>query len=211
MGCRKQTLFRICEDTNMSWAAALQIGQGVVGFMEERRAAREQQAAYERNRQAAAQARDAKIQSLNQRLFQEAEAAQQQKELLGIEALEKRERAKVAAGEAGVAGQGVDNIINNYEAQKLRGLTTINTNIDNLERQIELERMGASAEALSRIQSVQQGQPPSFLAAAVGTAASAYAAQQKYNVDIPEQPDYGFFSTTFDTSRFGWGNDNEFE
>jgi len=195
----------------MSWAAALQIGQGVVGFMEERRAAREQQAAYERNRQAAAQARDAKIQSLNQRLFQEAEAAQQQKELLGIEALEKRERAKVAAGEAGVAGQGVDNIINNYEAQKLRGLTTINTNIDNLERQIELERMGASAEALSRIQSVQQGQPPSFLAAAVGTAASAYAAQQKYNVDIPEQPDYGFFSTTFDTSRFGWGNDNEFE
>lgn len=189
----------------------LQIGQGVVGFMEQRRAAKEQQAAYERNRQTAAQSRDAKIQALNQRLFQEAEAAAQQKEMLSIEALEKQERAKVAAGEAGVAGQGVDNIINNYEAQKLRGQTTISSNINNLERQIELERMGASSEALSRIQSVQQGQPPSFLAAAIGTAASAYAAEKKYNVDIPEQPNYGFFSTSFDTSRFGWGNDNEFE
>ena len=85
----------------------LQIGQGVVGFMEQRRAAKEQQAAYERNRQTAAQSRDAKIQALNQRLFQEAEAAAQQKEMLSIEALEKQERAKVAAGEAGVAGQGL--------------------------------------------------------------------------------------------------------
>ena len=74
---------------------ALTIGKSVVGFMEKRRAAQAQEAAYQRNRQMAAQARDAKIQSLNQRMFQEAEAAAQQKEMIGIEALE---RAK--AGQA---------------------------------------------------------------------------------------------------------------
>lgn len=195
----------------MSWAAALQIGQGVVGFMEKQRAAKAQEAAYQRNRQEATKARDVKIQGLNARLIQEAEAAAQQKEALAIEALEKSESAKVAAGEAGVAGQGIDRIIGNYEAQKLRGLGTINANVENIEKQIELEKMGASAEAVARIQSVQRGQPPSFLAAAVGTAASAYAAQQQFNVEMPTQPDYGYFSTTFDTSRFGWGNDNEFE
>lgn len=195
----------------MSWAAALQIGQGVVGFMEQQRAAKAQEAAYQRNRQESAKARDVKIQGLNSRLIQESEAVSQQKEALAIEALEKSESAKVAAGEAGVAGQGIDRIIGNYEAQKLRGLSTLNANVENIEKQIELEKMGASAEAMARIQSVQRGQPPSFLAAAVGTAASAYAAQQQFNVEMPTQPDYGYFSTAFDTSRFGWGNDNSFE
>ena len=73
-------------------------------------------------------------------------------------------------------------LINDYEAQKLRGVTTINANVDNIERQIELEKLGASAEAESRINSIRQGQQPSFLAAAVGTGMNAAATYKAYEV-----------------------------
>lgn len=159
--------------------------QGVKGFaeyQEKRTQESAQQARFEQNRIAANQARDLKIQTLNQRLIQESEAAADEKQKLAIEALQASERAKVAAGEAGVTGSTVDMLINDYEAQKLRGVTTINANVDNIERQIELEKLGASAEAESRINSIRQGQQPSFLAAAVGTGMNAAATYKAYEV-----------------------------
>ena len=174
----------MCEPTTMAILTAASKG---IEFMEAQQQARQQQIRYDQNRIAAAQARDLKIQTLNQRAIQESEAAAEGKFKQSIEALEKRERGVVAAGEAGVTGSSVDILLADYTAQKLRGETTINRNLENVERQIELQKMGASAEAESRINSMPQGTQPSFLAAALGAGASGYAAYQEYTVEPAEE------------------------
>lgn len=174
----------MCEPTTMAILTAASKG---IEFMEASQQAAQDQARYDQNRIAAAQARDLKIQTLNQRAIQESEAAAEGKFKQSIEALEKRERGVVAAGEAGVTGSSVDILLADYTAQKLRGETTINRNLENVERQIELQKMGASAEAESRINSMPQGTQPSFLAAALGAGASGYAAYQEYTVEPAEE------------------------
>ena len=171
----------MCEPTMIM--AGLSAASTGIEFLEASRQADEVQARYDQNRIAAAQARDLKIQSLNQRAIQESEAAGEAKQKQAIEALEMRERAVVAAGEAGVTGGSVDMLLADYTAQKLRGVTTINRNLENIERQIELEKMGASAEAESRINSMPQGTQPSFLAAAISAGANGYATYKTYEVE----------------------------
>ena len=158
----------------------LSIGQSALGFLEARKAAREQQARYEANRIAAVAARDLKIQSLNNRAIQEAEVVAEDKMALAIKALETKERQKVAAGEAGVAGKSVKQQIALTEARELRGMGKYNANIERLLTQVELEKAGVNAEALNRINSLQQGQPPSLMGAVVDAAAGAAVADIKY-------------------------------
>jgi len=158
----------------------LSIGQTALGFLEKKKAAREQQARYEANRIAAVAARDLKIQSLNQRAIQESEAVAEDKMALAIKALETKERQKVAAGEAGVAGKSVKQQIALTEARELRGMSKYNANIESLLTQVELEKAGLNAEALNRINSLQQGQPPSLMGAIVEGASAAAMADIKY-------------------------------
>lgn len=158
----------------------LSIGQSALGFLEKKRAAREQQARYEANRIAATAARDLKIQALNQRAIQESEAVAEDKMALAIKALETKERQKVTAGEAGIAGRTAKQITDLTEARKLRGISKYDATIDRLLTQVELEKAGINAEALNRINSLQQGQPPSLMGAVVGAAANAAAMDVKY-------------------------------
>lgn len=152
---------------------AFSIAKGAASFIQDSRDAADQQARYNANRQRAVNARDLKIQTLNARLIQENEALAAQKFQLSLAALKQRERLLVAAGEAGVAGNSVDALYNDFVAQEERGKTTISQNVDAIEKQAELQRRGADAEAESRINAVRQGQQPSFLAAAASTAGSA--------------------------------------
>lgn len=158
----------------------LSIGQSALGFLEKKRAAREQQARYEANRIAAVAARDLKIQALNQRAIQESEAVAEDKMALAIKALETKERQKVTAGEAGIAGRTAKQITDLTEARKLRGISKYDATIDRLLTQVELEKAGINAEALNRINSLQQGQPPSLMGAVVGAAANAAAMDIQY-------------------------------
>jgi hypothetical protein len=158
----------------------LSIGQSALGFLEQRKAAREQQARYEANRIAAVAARDLKIQSLNQRAIQESEAVAEDKMALAIKALETKERQKVTAGEAGVAGKSVKQQIALTEARELRGVSKYNASIKNLLTQVELEKAGLNAQAMNRINSMQQGQPPSLIGAVVTGIGAAAAADIKY-------------------------------
>ncbi len=159
----------------------LSIGQSALNFLEKQRQAREQQARYEANRIAAVAARDLKIQSLNQRAIQESEAVAEDKMALAIKALETKERQKVTAGEAGVgAGRTAKQITDLTEARKLRGISKYDATIDRLLTQVELEKAGINAEALNRINSLQQGQPPSLMGAVVGAAANAAAMDIQY-------------------------------
>lgn len=154
---------------------ALTIAKGVAGFMQSSSDAADQQALYNANRQRAIQARNLKIQSLNERLIQENEAIASQKFQLAVAALKQREKLVVAAGEAGVSGNSVDALYNDFVAQEERGKTVLSQNAEAMERQMALQRRGADAEAESRINSIRQGQQPSFMSAALSTTASATA------------------------------------
>lgn len=166
--------------------ATLAVAQGAAEYQEGVAQAQQQQARFDANRLAANEARDLKVQTLNQRAIQEAEAASEEKLALGIKAMEGEGAALVAQGESGLSGNSMDLLLQDYEAQKLRGVTTINRNLENVEKQITLEKRGASAEAQNRTNSLQQGVMPNFLAAAVGTAANAASA---YNAADVKQSD----------------------
>jgi hypothetical protein len=160
---------------------ALSIAQTGMQFLEANKKAKEDQARYEQNRINAVAARDLKIQALNTRVIQEAEAVSEDKMALAIKALETKEKQKVAAGEAGVgAGKTAKQITDLTEARKLRGISKYNASIDRLLTQVELEKAGVNAEAMNRINSLQQGQRPSLGAAIVSGAANAAAMDIKY-------------------------------
>jgi len=160
---------------------ALSIAQTGMKFLKDDQDARQQQARYEQNRINAVAARDLKIQALNTRAIQESEAVAEDKMALAIKALETKEKQKVAAGEAGVgAGKTAKKITDLTEARKLRGISKYNATIDRLLTQVELEKAGLNAEAMNRINSLQQGQRPSLGAAIVSGAANAAAMDIKY-------------------------------
>ena len=153
----------------------LMIGSTAIEFLGAQKQAKADEARYQQNRINAGQARDLKINSLNTRMLQEGEAASAQKEQLAIASLKKEATASVAAGESGVSGSSVDRTLAEFETMRLRGNTTINSNTEMLRNQIELEKIGASAEAQQRVDSMSRGQEPNFLAYAVQAGAQAYA------------------------------------
>jgi len=154
--------------------------QAVAAFAEKKKLAREKQARYEANRIAAVGARDLKISALTNRAIQESEVIADDKLALAIKALETKESQVVSAGEAGVAGKSVKQQIDLTEARKLRGMSKYNKSIDNLLTQVELEGAGLAAEALNRINSLQQGQQPSLGAAVLSFAGQAMASDIKF-------------------------------
>lgn len=158
----------------------LSIAQTGMKFLEAGKKAKEDQARYEQNRINAVAARDLKIQALNTRAIQESEVIAEDKMALAIKALETKESQKVAAGEAGVAGKSVKQQIALTEARELRGISKYNATIRNLLTQVELEKAGLNAEAMNRINSLQQGQPPSLGAAIVEGISQAAVADVKY-------------------------------
>ena len=158
----------------------MSIAQTGMQFLEAGKKAKEDQARYDANRVAAVSARDLKIGALTQRAIQESEVVADDKMALAIKALETRESQVVAAGEAGVAGKSVKQQIDLTEARKLRGMSKYNKTIDNLLTQVELEGAGLNAEALNNINRMQQGQPPSLMAAVVSGVSSVAMNDIKY-------------------------------
>ena len=149
-------------------------------FIQAGKKAREDQARYNANRIAAVAARDLKIGALTQRAIQESEVVADDKMALAIKALETRESQVVAAGEAGVSGKSIQQQIDLTEARRLRGMSKYNKTIDNLLTQVELEGAGLNAEALNNINRMQQGQPPSLMAAVVSGVTSVAMNDIKY-------------------------------
>ena len=155
----------------------LAIGQGVAGYFEADAKASAQEAGFQQNRINSAVARDLKIQSMNSRAIQEAEAVAGKKFDLAIAAMEAREARVVSAGESGLSGRSIDAQQQMVAARKLRGDTVLNDNLRMTLDQIEDEKEGFNTEMLNRINSLPRGQKPNILAHALSTAASAYAVE----------------------------------
>lgn len=159
---------------------AIAVGQTVLGFFDQQNQAKEQERRYQENRIAATAARDLKIQALNRRAIQESERIAGAKLENAIKALEVREAKIVAAGEAGVEGQGIQAQLDMTEARRLRGDTLYNQQLEGIFQQMDFERQGINTEALNRINSLQRGRMPNPLAALATGVGAAYAAERKY-------------------------------
>tara|TARA_B100000902_G_scaffold397111_1_gene459941 strand:- start:967 stop:1587 length:621 start_codon:yes stop_codon:yes gene_type:complete len=154
---------------------ALQIGQSVMGFIDANNQYKQQEAAAMQNRQRAAQARDFKVQSLNRRAIQEAEAAAGQQFEMELAALREAESRKVV--DSGLEGQTEQLKLQDVQARELRAKDVISSNLDAVLDQLEDEKMGLNTEMQARIDNFPRGEKPSLLAAAIGGAASAYSAE----------------------------------
>ncbi len=151
--------------------------QGVANYFQAEGEAKRTEARYQQNRINAAAARDLKINSLNQRAVQEAEATAGQKFDLAIQALETREARKVAAGESGLSGRTFEAQEDMVTARELRGATVLNDNLRMVLDQLEDEKQGFNTEMLNRINSLPRGYKPNVLAHALSTAANMYATE----------------------------------
>lgn len=151
--------------------------QGVADYFGAEAQAKADEARFLQNRVNAAVARDLKIQSLNKRAIQEAEATAGKKFELAIQAMEAKESRAVAAGESGLGGNTIDAQRNMVTARKLRGDTVLDDNLRMALDQIEDEKQGFNTEMLNRINSLPRGQFPSIAAHALKTAASMYATE----------------------------------
>ena len=160
---------------------AIGAAQTVVGFMGQQAQYKSQQQYYENNRQAANQAAVDRYTSQQNRALQEREAASQEKQNTQTKAMKARATAATAAGEGGVAGLSVDALMADYYAQQGRYERSIDNNYQMTADYLRSEMDATQAQATSRINSVQQGTPPSFASAAVSLFGNALNGLSTYN------------------------------
>lgn len=148
----------------------LKVAGAVASYQQQSNAADAQNARYAENRQNAIIARDLKVRQSALRQSQEEEKTAEEQRALSLEALRKQSRAVVSAGESGVAGNSVTSLINSFEADRLRGLQTLERNQNMVNQQLATERDQYDAEMLNRIGSIAQASQPSVagLALSVG-------------------------------------------
>jgi hypothetical protein len=113
---------------------------------------------------------------------QEAEAAAKDKFENSKAAAQARETARVSAGEAGVSGVSVDNLIADYYKQELGYTDAVNRNLEFSQDQTTSELKGLRSGAIDR--SIASKRPlinrPSYLAAGASIANNALSSYDTY-------------------------------
>lgn len=160
---------------------AISAGSAVMGFQAQQAQYEAQQQHYKNNREAANKAAVNTYASTQNRQLQEAKATSQEMQNLNTEAMRGRATATVAAGEAGVTGLSVDALIADYYGQQGRYERTLDNNYQMQADYLRGEMESNQATAEGRINSVDQGQKPSFADAAIrilGAGMDAYGTYQ---------------------------------
>ncbi|WP_132413098.1 hypothetical protein [Neorhizobium sp. S3-V5DH] len=160
---------------------AMGAASSIVGYMGQQAQYEQQQQIYENNRQEANKAAVDTYASTQNRILQERAAASNEAQKINIDAAKGRATASVAAGEAGVAGLSVDALISDYYGQQGRYERTLSNNMQMQEDYLVGEMDATRAQAAGRINSVDQGTPPSFLDAAIRIGSSALDGFTSYN------------------------------
>jgi hypothetical protein len=161
---------------------ALSAAGTVAGFVGQSQQAEAQQEYYKNNRDAANKAAVNTYAANQNRALQERKAASQETQQLQTDAVRARSTAEVAAGEAGVSGLSVDALIGDYYGQQGRYERTLDNNYQMQADYLRGEMDATQAQAEGRINSVQQGQKPSFADAAIrilGGGLDAYGGYQR--------------------------------
>lgn len=162
----------MCGDPITIAMMAMTVYQGVQKQNMAVEQANQQNALYLQNAQNAKDAQLNDVRQLNLRQDQEAEAKAQKSLANTIDGMKKQGTIQVAAGEAGISGNSVQNIFDQYERANAVNQGTINRNFDNIKNQLENERAGTATTFKSRVNSVQKGYAPSAFDAGLGIAAN---------------------------------------
>jgi hypothetical protein len=174
--------------------------QAVKGVAEHNAAVDRADAQNQQYLQNAANAREAQlndVRAYNKRQDQEAQAKAQKDLELTLEGAQKEATVQTAAGEAGIAGKGVQLVLDNYERQRSVAQGTVARNFDAVREQIAAEKEGTKYTFQSRVNSVSKGYAPSALQSGLGIAA---------NVGSTLYADAGFKKTANDKLKNIFGS-----
>jgi hypothetical protein len=141
---------------------AAQAAQGVMSHQA-------QAAAASANADAAKFAAMSEYRQLNMQQRQEQKIAAQRKMAASLQEGELLARGRVAAGEAGVQGRSVDDVLANISRGSLEEQNVLTQNLEAYNRQLDEQRIGVQSRAQSRINQVAR---PSFLGSALSTGAA---------------------------------------
>ena len=118
--------------------------------------------------------------SINNKDQQEYESATEEKTQNAIKAQKARSSATVAAGEAGVTGLSVENVLADFYSQENRQQTALDTNYDWTRNYLQGERDSAKNTAQSRIKSMRYQKGPSLLGLALGVGTAGVNSYTNY-------------------------------
>ena len=120
------------------------------------------------------------VQQSLSRTIQEREAAADEIAKVSSEGRKAASLAQLSAGERGVAGQGIDQIYNDFEAQELRYQTQVKRSLsfreEAIKNNLEAARMGAQSNIMNLQFMPRSG--PNLLAGALQIGGAAFSAYQ---------------------------------
>lgn len=105
---------------------------------------------------------------INLRHRQEREAAGQKLEQNRLGAMQAQARARVAADEAGVAGNSVDQVLRDLYGQEARYNASVRTNLENTSAMLEQQAVGVQNQTQGAMNNAQQVTPVDWGGAAAG-------------------------------------------
>jgi len=142
-----------------------------------------QQQQFNQNKLLASRSMLEQARQLSLRQEQERAAALDRKRMSNIEAAQLQGRIVASAGEAGVAGMSISNLLADVERTRLNNEGTINRNLEAINQQADVERKALLTQAEGRINSVQQGVRPSLLATGLQIGGIALDGYRDYKKD----------------------------
>ena len=141
----------MCDPVTLLTAGlVMSVGSNVAGFVGQNKTAK-------RNAQNATEAAVLDYEQIGLRQMEEDAAASAQLEQSRLEALQARSSAEVAAGEAGVAGQSVNQLLGAISAAQGRNANIIESNLKARTSQLNVEQQAVRTTAQGRINAVPRG------------------------------------------------------
>lgn len=170
-------------------AAALIVGAAQTGYQyygEKQQAksqARFQEAAAKEGQELAKESFQNQQTDIQNRAQEQSEADAQQVGQVKKEAAQARSQARVASGEAGVAGLSVDALLADFSNQEAESLGTIKRNTFFRKRQLQQEQLGLRAQGMNQLASTRFApiRGPSSIGAGLSIAGQGLTAYTKYN------------------------------
>lgn len=148
----------MCEPTTL--AIALPIITTELGALGAFAQYKEQNRAFEENKQNAFQSMRDQYRAINERQMQESDAAGQK---IGARILQNRKAmasSRVAIGESGMSGVTLERVVSDIDKQAGRDVSTIQTNRDMTLSQLNAQARAIKTQTESRINSVKKGSFP---------------------------------------------------
>lgn len=159
--------------------SALAIAATVASTYQQERVASAQTKQNFRQADYARDARDANIDQANLAANQDSENAAQKLAQIRREGAQARATARVASGEAGVAGLSVDALLRDLSGQQSLSESAVNTNLMRGAQASEVDRRNISTQTNSTIAGLKTPLQPDYLGAALSIGTTGAAAYQK--------------------------------